>query len=64
MGRVIGTVARGILSPIFKKGDDIVKMVTDTVINASAVEGFEIRDKDIVAITESVIARAQELCRS
>ena len=59
MGRVIGTVARGILSPIFKKGDDIVKMVTDTVINASAVEGFEIRDKDIVAITESVIARAQ-----
>lgn len=59
MGRMVGTVTRGILSPIFKKGDDIVKIVTDTVISASAAEGFEIRDRDIIAITESVIARAQ-----
>ncbi len=59
MGRMVGTVTRGILSPIFKQGDDIVKIVTDTVINASAAEGFEIRDRDIIAITESVIARAQ-----
>jgi len=56
---MVGTVTRGILSPIFKQGDDIVKIVTDTVINASAAEGFEIRDRDIIAITESVIARAQ-----
>ena len=50
------------MSPIFKQGDDIVKIVTDTVINASAAEGFEI-DRDIIAITESVIARAQEIMR-
>jgi len=59
MERMVGTVVRGILSPIFKKGDDIVKIVTDTVLKASAAEGFEIRDRDIIAITESVIARTQ-----
>ena len=59
MGRMVGTIVRGILSPIFKKGDDVVKIVTDTVLNAAAAEGFEIRDRDIIAVTESVIARAQ-----
>ena len=59
MGRMIGTVVRGLRAPIIKQGDDMVKIVCDTVINASNEEGYKLRDKDIVAITESIVARAQ-----
>ncbi|MEG0380670.1 MAG: coenzyme F420-0:L-glutamate ligase, partial [Kurthia sp.] len=59
MERVVGTVARGLRGPIINEGDDIAKIVVDTVLNASAVEGFDIQDKDIVTVTESVVARAQ-----
>lgn len=57
--RMTGTVVRGLRTPIINKGDDIVNIVVDTVLKASKVEGFAIRDRDIVAVTESVIARAQ-----
>ncbi len=59
MERVTGTVVRGIRAPIINSGDDISQIVTETVINASQIEGFTIKDKDIAAITESVVARAQ-----
>lgn len=59
MGRMVGTVVRGLRAPIIKQGDDMVKVVCDTVIQASKEEGYQIKDKDIVAITESIVARAQ-----
>lgn len=59
MERVTGTVVRGIRAPIINSGDDIAQIVAECVINASKVEGFAVRDRDITAITESVVARAQ-----
>ena len=59
MERVVGTVVRGLRGPIINEGDDIVQIVVDTALNAAKVEGFEIQDKDIVTVTESVVARAQ-----
>lgn len=59
MERAVGTVVRGLRGPIINKGDDMVEIVVDTVMNAAKIEGFEIRDRDVVTITESVIARAQ-----
>ncbi len=59
MERMIGTVTRGLRTPIINEGDDLEKIVVDTVLQASKQEGYEIRDKDVVAITESVVARAQ-----
>ncbi|MEH7384610.1 coenzyme F420-0:L-glutamate ligase [Bacillus sp. JJ1521] len=59
MERVVGTVARGLRGPIINKGDSIEQIVVDTVLTASEVEGFTIQDKDIVTITESIVARAQ-----
>lgn len=59
MERMIGTVTRGLRTPIINQGDDLEKIVVDTVLQASKQEGYEIRDKDVVAITESVVARAQ-----
>ncbi|MBR5798431.1 MAG: coenzyme F420-0:L-glutamate ligase [Lachnospiraceae bacterium] len=59
MERKIGTVSRGIRCPIFREGDDLKKIVTDSVLEAAASEGFELRDKDIIAVTESVVARVQ-----
>lgn len=59
MERVVGTVVRGLRGPIINQGDDIVQIVVDTALNAAKVEGFEIQDKDIVTVTESVVARAQ-----
>lgn len=59
MERVVGTVVRGLRAPIINKGDDIAKIVVDAVLNASEVEGFSINDKDIVTVTESIVARAQ-----
>lgn len=59
MERMVGTVARGLRAPIVKKGDNIVDVVVDTVLKASEAENFSIDDKDIVAVTESVVARTQ-----
>lgn len=59
MERIVGTAVRGLRAPIMKEGDDIAKIVVDTVLKASEIEDFSINDKDIVSITESVVARAQ-----
>ena len=55
----LGTISRGIRTPIFKAGDDLVKITADCVINASKEHKFELNDKDVVALTESVLARVQ-----
>jgi F420-0:gamma-glutamyl ligase len=57
--RVVGTVVRGLRCPIINEGDCIEDIVVDSVLKASEVEGFKINDKDIVTVTESVVARAQ-----
>ncbi|WP_077369106.1 coenzyme F420-0:L-glutamate ligase [Anaerosalibacter sp. Marseille-P3206] len=59
MERIVGTVVRGLRTPIFKEGDNIVDTVVDTVLKASEIEGFSINDRDIITITESVVARTQ-----
>ena len=59
MSRMVGTVSRGIRAPIIRSGDDIVEIVTNSILEASADAGFEIRDRDIVAMTEAIVARAQ-----
>ncbi|MFD1780493.1 coenzyme F420-0:L-glutamate ligase [Fredinandcohnia salidurans] len=59
MERVVGTVVRGLRGPIINTGDSIEQIVVDTVLTASEVEGFTIQDKDIITITESIVARAQ-----
>ena len=59
MSRMVGTVSRGLRAPIIKKGDDIVDIVVNTVLAASENDGFAIKDKDIVAMTEAIVARAQ-----
>ncbi|MBE5812532.1 MAG: F420-0--gamma-glutamyl ligase [Clostridiales bacterium] len=59
MSRMIGTVSRGVRAPIIKEGDDIVEIVTSSVIEASKSAGFEFHDRDIVAMTEAIVARAQ-----
>ena len=58
MERMIGTVSRGVRAPIIREGDDIVKIVTDSVLAASN-GGTDLRDRDVVAVTEAVVARAQ-----
>ncbi|MBQ7964840.1 MAG: coenzyme F420-0:L-glutamate ligase [Ruminococcus sp.] len=57
--RRVGTVSRGIRCPIIRKGDNLATIVTDSVIEAAECEGFELRDKDVISITESIVARAQ-----
>ena len=59
MGRMIGTISRGLRAPIIHKGDNISEIVVNTVIEASKLENIEFHNKDIVAITESIVARAQ-----
>ena len=59
MSRMVGTVSRGLRAPIIRQGDDIVDIVVNTVIEASESDGFSVRDKDIVAMTEAIVARAQ-----
>ena len=59
MSRMVGTVSRGLRAPIIRNGDDIVEIVTNSVLKASADDGFEIRDRDVVAMTEAIVARAQ-----
>ncbi len=57
--RRVGTVSRGIRCPIIREGDNLADIVTDSVIEAAQYEGFELRDKDVISITESIVARAQ-----
>ncbi len=59
MSRAIGTVSRGVRAPIIKAGDDIVEIVTSSVLDASKDAGFDFNDRDIVAMTEAIVARAQ-----
>ena len=59
MSRMVGTVSRGIRAPIIRSGDDLVEIVTASVLEASAEDGFSIRDRDVVAMTEAIVARAQ-----
>ena len=59
MERVVGTVVRGLRCPIIKEGDKIENIVVESVLKASEAEGFTINDKDIVTVTESIVARAQ-----
>ncbi|MBE6726886.1 MAG: F420-0--gamma-glutamyl ligase [Ruminococcaceae bacterium] len=57
--RRVGTVSRGVRCPIIREGDDLSVIVTDSVIEASRSEGFSLRDRDVIAVTESIVARAQ-----
>ncbi len=59
MSRMVGTVSRGIRAPIIRAGDDLAQIVTNSILEASADDGFAIRDRDIVAMTEAIVARAQ-----
>ncbi len=59
MERRVGTISRGIRCPIIREGDNLVKIVTDSVLEAAEGEGFVLRDRDVIAVTESVVARAQ-----
>ena len=59
MERRVGTISRGIRCPIIRKGDDIADIVATSVLEAAAIEGFSLRDRDVIAVTESVVARAQ-----
>lgn len=59
MSRMIGTISRGVRAPIIRQGDDLVKIVVDSVLEAAQDGGYEVRDRDIVAMTESIVARAQ-----
>jgi len=59
MSRNVGTVSRGIRCPIIKENDNLRKIVVDSVLEASKTDNFEIKDRDVIAITESVVARAQ-----
>lgn len=59
MERLIGTVSRGIRAPIISRGDDIVEIVVSSVLAAIKSEGIQLRDQDVIAVTEAVLARAQ-----
>ncbi len=57
--RRVGTISRGIRCPIIREGDDLAEIVTTSVLEAAEYEGFELRDRDVISITESIVARAQ-----
>ena len=59
MERKVGTISRGIRCPIIRENDDLAKIVVNSVIEACEAEGFALRDRDVVGITESIVARAQ-----
>ena len=59
MERKVGTISRGIRCPIIRQGDDLVKITTQSILEAAESEGFSLRDRDVVALTESIVARAQ-----
>ncbi len=57
--RLVGTVSRGIRLPIIRQGDNLADIVTESVLKAAASEGFALRDRDVISITESIVARSQ-----
>ena len=57
--RLVGTVSRGIRCPIIREGDDLAQIITDSVINAAESDGFSFHDRDVISMTESIVARAQ-----
>ena len=57
--RRVGTVSRGIRCPIIREGDDLATIVSNSVLEAASYEGFELRDRDVISVTESIVARAQ-----
>ena len=57
--RLVGTVSRGIRCPIIRQGDDLAAIAADSVLAAAASEGFSLRDRDVISLTESIVARAQ-----
>ena len=57
--RRVGTVSRGIRCPIIREGDDLASIITDSVLEATEAEGFSLKDRDVIAMTESIVARAQ-----
>ena len=59
MARMVGTVARGVRAPIIREGDDLVAIVVDSVLKCAKEENFSIKDRDVIGITESLVARAQ-----
>ena len=54
----MATISRGIKAPIIREGDDIVSIVCDCVLSAASEQGFTLKDRDVVAVTEAVVARA------
>ena len=59
MERKVGTISRGIRCPIIREGDNLVDIAVESVLSAAESEGFELRDRDVIALTESIVARAQ-----
>lgn len=59
MERKVGTISRGVRCPIIREGDNLVDIAVDSVLEAAQSEGYELRDRDVVALTESIVARAQ-----
>ena len=59
MERKVGTISRGIRCPIIREGDDLVEITVNSVLEAAASEGYELRNRDVVALTESIVARSQ-----
>jgi len=59
MKRSVGTISRGIRCPIIREGDNLTEIVVDTILETTANENFELRDRDVIGITESIVARAQ-----
>ena len=56
---MVGTVSRGVRAPIIRQGDDLAEIVTSSVLEAAADDGFQVRDRDVIAMTEAIVARAQ-----
>lgn len=59
MSRCVGTVSRGIRTPIIREGDDLITIVADSILEAAKEDGFTLSDRDVVAVTEAVVARAE-----
>lgn len=59
MSRTLGTIIRGIRAPIVKEGDDVVSIVVESIVNSTKAEGYSLQDRDIIGVTESIVARSQ-----
>lgn len=61
MERKVGTISRGVRCPIIRENDNLADIVVESVLDAAKSEGFELRDRDVISVTESIVARAQEI---